>query len=811
MSEQFITIINMSLKASYVIILVMLIRLLLKKAPKFLSYALWGVVAFRLIIPFSFESIFSIIPEITNTNPIPYDIIYQERPELRNGTELVDTIENNAFTESNAVNRRLSVPNEVTDSLPVPNDLVSSLPEPDATASVNPIQIYILIGACLWALGIVTMIVYSLISVIGLRRRLKNAQLIEEDIYEAHNLGTPFVLGLIMPRIYLPAGLKTDEREYILHHERTHIRRKDHIIKIIAFLILSIHWFNPLVWIAFVLMSTDMELSCDERVLREMKEDVKGPYANSLLSLAMGRHIINGSPLAFGEGNVKGRIKNVLNYKKPSFWMLLVSIIAVIIISLALIADPKQKDIIQKDDINIDNLNQNDNVSEDYNNEEDNVSESSTNQDNNISEGYNNQDSPKPENSSQLDDYEDGDPTVTADVVNQTEYSRVKIRLISGMLDFLATNEFETTNYRMVAYIDTILRGGERVSGEDDLISNITNKYQIILSNQLSESSCGLYYDTLNNKAYFEKNNGLYEVDVGFARYIDSFLENTNIDVNIDDTEALALFNDYGWTLNYKINSMEQKINNINSLSGFNANAYYFAYNNELSKDIGLDMSGYSNSTDIVVDIYRINESMPAGFYPIQNARAIVVKSGDKIIGAFISAGRHSAFNACSLKGNSFEKVTGKNLNEWLTDMVIADEFEEGISTLEPEQVIEEYFLALDRKDSNAAQYYISRASLLGNLTSNMLNEELYNERVSLPLTGIDIGARSLSNLESAKLLKVEPAYGPSSNILIFNVTVDIRYLNEDVLSINSGEQFWSCFMIYESPQTGWKIVEFGH
>lgn len=315
------------------------------------------------------------------------------------------------------------------------------------------------------------------------------------------------------------------------------------------------------------------------------------------------------------------------------------------------------------------------------------------------------------------------------------------------MMGFKATNEFETTNYKVIAYIDTILKGGNRTSIiEADLINNHTNQYVIKLSNDLSESSCKLYYDTLYNKAYFQKFKGFYEVEVDFARYIDSFLENSDIEVNIDDTAAVALFDMYGWTLNYKINSMEQKINNINSLTAFNPNAYYFAYNNELSKDIGLDMSEYSNTSDITVDIYRVNESMPKEFYPIQNGRGIVAKYDNKIIGAFISAGRHSTFNACSLKGNSFENVTGQNLNEWL----------------------------------------------------------------SLPLSGAEIGARSsLSNLKSAKLLKVEPIYDTNSNSITFAVTMDMQYKKE--WANNSGEQFWNCIMIYESPQTGWKIVEFGH
>jgi len=316
MSELFLTVLNMSITASYVILFVILIRLLLKKAPKFISYALWGVVAFRLLIPFSFESMFSLIPRNTNAVPIPQDIIYQQSPQINSGIGVVDSLVNN------------------------------SLPSPTIGASVNPLQIYVEIGAYIWVLGIIALLVYSLISIFILKRQLKSAQLIDQNIFEAENLKTPFVLGLIKPKIYLPVGLNATERSYILLHEQTHIHRKDHIIKVLAFLTLSIHWFNPLVWIAFMLMSTDMELSCDEKVLKEMDDEIKKSYANSLLSLATRKHILNGSPLAFGEGNVRGRIKNVLNYKKPRFWIVTVSAIIVMVICFGLITNPVNKGVI---------------------------------------------------------------------------------------------------------------------------------------------------------------------------------------------------------------------------------------------------------------------------------------------------------------------------------------------------------------------------------------------------------------------------------------------------------------------------------
>ena len=311
MSQLFVEILNMSLTASYVIIFVILIRLLLRKAPKAISYTLWGVVGFRLVIPFSFESVISLLPRRINTSPIPQNIIYQENPQINTGIDIMDSVVNN------------------------------SLPVGTVEASANPVQIVTGIVAYIWILGIIALILYSLASIFKLKRQLKSAKLITLNIYEAKNLKTPFVLGLIRPKIYLPFGLKTEEKEYILLHEQMHIKRKDHIIKPFAFLILTIHWFNPLVWISFILMSKDMEMSCDERVLREMDGENKKSYANSLLSLARKRHILNGSPLAFGEGSVKGRIKNVLSYKKPRFWLIIILVIVVTAVGIGLISNPK--------------------------------------------------------------------------------------------------------------------------------------------------------------------------------------------------------------------------------------------------------------------------------------------------------------------------------------------------------------------------------------------------------------------------------------------------------------------------------------
>lgn len=305
----FLQILNMSWISSFVIILVLTARLSLKKSPKVLPYALWGVVLFRLICPFSFESIFSLLP--VKTNPIPQNIVYAPIPTIDTGIPAINHVVN------------------------------SSLPAATPVASINPLQITVFIGSMIWLLGIAILIIYSIISLVKLQKRLKNAVHEKDNIYLAEHLDTPFVIGIIRPKIYLPTSLTEEEKIYILLHEQMHIKRFDHIIKILSFFVLCLHWFNPLVWIAFFISGKDMEMSCDEAVIKQLGSDVKKEYSSSLLTLATGKRIIGGSPLAFGEGDTKGRIKNVLNYKKPTLWFLLVALLAVVVLTIGFLSNPK--------------------------------------------------------------------------------------------------------------------------------------------------------------------------------------------------------------------------------------------------------------------------------------------------------------------------------------------------------------------------------------------------------------------------------------------------------------------------------------
>lgn len=315
---------NMSLTASVAIVLVILLRLLLKKAPKVISYALWGVVLFRLLCPVSIGSNFSV-----------YNLF--DAPAQESGT-ITSVIE---YVPSNIVHTEYP-----SVALPVPgiSDVINDvLPQGQEQLVADPLEAPMSFATYAWMIGVLVMVIYSIVSYIRLRRKLSVVVPLRDNIFIADDIKSPFVVGLFRPKIYLPCNLGDKEQEYIILHEQHHIKRLDHVMKALAFLALAIHWFNPLVWVAFILASKDMEMSCDEAVIRKIGGDVRADYSASLLTLATGRRIIAGMPLAFGEGNTKGRIRNLANWKKPAFWVVLVAVIACIVLAVCLLTNPETK------------------------------------------------------------------------------------------------------------------------------------------------------------------------------------------------------------------------------------------------------------------------------------------------------------------------------------------------------------------------------------------------------------------------------------------------------------------------------------
>ena len=303
---------NMSLTASVVILAVLAVRLLLRRAPKVFSYALWAVVLFRLLCPVSVTSAVSLLGALGAPA--------QERTAVTSVVEYVpaDIVRNMAPTVT-------PLPQEPFPAEPGEN-IVSTAPSvtQPAAAPASPLSGPVAVLTLTWLTGMALLLLYSVISLLRLRRRLVGAVRLEDNIYLADYIPSPFVMGLFRPKIYLPSTLTETERGYILRHEQYHLRRRDHVVKLLSFLALCVHWFNPLVWAAFILAGKDMEMSCDEAVVRELGEDIRADYSASLLSLATGRRIVAGMPLAFGEGDTGSRIRNLLNWKRPRPWVMAV-------------------------------------------------------------------------------------------------------------------------------------------------------------------------------------------------------------------------------------------------------------------------------------------------------------------------------------------------------------------------------------------------------------------------------------------------------------------------------------------------------
>ena len=312
MNELFLKIINMSISASWLVLAVLILRFVLKKAPKWINVLLWGIVAIRLICPFSFESPLSLIP---SAETIPLNIGMDTTPTINSGISAINNAVNPIISQSNT---------------------------PMAGASVNLLQITIGIYEYIWIFGMIALALYTAISYWRLHRKVDTAVRYKDNIFQSENVSFPFVLGIIKPRIYLPFKMNGQYLEHVVAHEQAHICRKDHWWKPLGFLLLMIHWFNPLMWLAYVLLCRDIELACDEKVIKELGNEQRGDYTQALVACSINRRMIAACPLAFGEVSVKERVKSVMNYKKPALWVIIIAVIVCVGVAVCFLTNPKQ-------------------------------------------------------------------------------------------------------------------------------------------------------------------------------------------------------------------------------------------------------------------------------------------------------------------------------------------------------------------------------------------------------------------------------------------------------------------------------------
>ena len=321
----FSNILNTSITASWLILVVIGLRLILKKAPKWVNVALWGIVALRLLMPFSIESPLSLVPSVETVS----DQLLQAEPEYSHGEAQLDIITN-------------------------PN--YGSFVTMDLDDSMDTFQWSMVKMSLVWYAGIAAMSIYTLISFIILRRKLRTAVILRDNLFQCETVSSPFVLGIMKPKIYLPYGMDDQNLSHVIAHEQAHIRRKDHWWKPLGFLLLTIHWFNPLMWVAYILLCKDIEMACDEKVIAELGNEQRADYTQALVACAVNRRMIAACPLAFGEVGVKDRVKSIMNYRKPTFWIIVTALVVCIVVAVCFLTDPNPSREFSMSGDNVSNL-----------------------------------------------------------------------------------------------------------------------------------------------------------------------------------------------------------------------------------------------------------------------------------------------------------------------------------------------------------------------------------------------------------------------------------------------------------------------
>jgi|GEM_PF-1995872 len=329
MSGVFLNVVNMSISASWIVIVILLLRLLLKKAPKWIAVLLWGIVAVRLICPFSIESVLSLIPSTETISKAPD----ANSPHFESGFAVIDDPINDYLSEhyfeSAGESEGITTPPAHFEGAAKPAGYFM-----DVTTVL----------AIVWIVGMAMLLAYTAISYLRVKRKIGTAVRLRENIFQSENVVSPFVLGIVTPKVYLPFNIGGQDIDYVIAHECAHIRRKDHWWKPFGFLILAFHWFNPLMWLGYALLCRDIELACDEKVVKELDAAQKADYSQALLTCSVNRRVIAACPLAFGEVGVKNRVKSVLNYKKPAFWLIIVAILAGVAAAVCFLTDPVSSD-----------------------------------------------------------------------------------------------------------------------------------------------------------------------------------------------------------------------------------------------------------------------------------------------------------------------------------------------------------------------------------------------------------------------------------------------------------------------------------
>lgn len=316
MESVFLEVFNMSIVAGWVALAVAAVRLLLRKAPKAITVLLWALVGLRLVCPFSFESVLSLIP---SAETLPSGMLYASSPSIKSGIP--------------ALNSGI-------------NPVLSASLSPNPGDSVNPLQVIAFIAASVWIIGMAAMLIYAIVSYVLIKRKVRISAPLEGNVFLCDSISSPFILGIIRPKIYVPSSIDAADMQYVIAHEKAHLKRRDHWWKPLGFLLLTVYWFNPVLWAAYILLCRDIELACDEKVIKEQGDGIKKEYSSALINCSVPRKSVAACPLAFGETGIKGRIKSVLSYKKPAFWVVAAAVVLSVALAVCFLTNPKQEESI---------------------------------------------------------------------------------------------------------------------------------------------------------------------------------------------------------------------------------------------------------------------------------------------------------------------------------------------------------------------------------------------------------------------------------------------------------------------------------
>ncbi|MCD3297450.1 M56 family metallopeptidase [Clostridium botulinum] len=707
----FSKVLSMSITASIVALIIFIIRLIFnKRVPKIFSYVLWSLVLIRLLVPISFSSVFSVF----NAIDIPKDKIqatYQEN---------IKETKENLSKENNTDHSILSnVDNEIKNT----KNIKAVKPAKNHIFKINNKKFtykkFIIKGfPILWIIGVILLFLSSIIMYIRTSNKLKEAVLYKDNeiinecskklllngkikIFVSDRINTPVVCNPVMPRIVLPLSLAESEDKlaikYIITHELVHIKRFDNIIKILAVFALCMHWFNPLMWISFILSQKDMEMSCDEKVMEIHDEDIRRDYATLLINLSEKQNmLINGGILAFGESNIKSRIKKIMKYKKSRKRVIVIAFIVIlasvgVLMSNAEIKMNKNKMVVKKTTISKNNIEK------------------------------------------KIDKEIEG-KIKFEDVCKIKIYDRISKYNEDHMKDGLLMDAVLVKDKQLISQIismikESSIKAENKEMERKDLRENGGTLGRVVLFNKKGEKeTIPFFYDDISTWGYIKYRKNKIYPEYSFFNYASSLKLFPNMTSNVDG--GREFFKKYNYTTCFKINSIEKTLpKELKYKTGEFPETLYWIYVNQLSKVIGLNIEPYLGEK-VTCEIYYLKETFPKKDAYMN--RGILIKYKEKIIGAYIDDGRFQSTKGGSciaINGKSYKDLTGKKFTEDITRFInTEDKLYKKINSMSPRQVIKTYYKAIDAQDERIKLACMSCENIMQDMSINMKSDILFND-----------------------------------------------------------------------------------